>query len=632
MSASRRCLLLTLGVLTAGCSYVFEYAEPTDEVCDSTTDEDLDGDVGCRDSDCREDPLCREVEHCGDGIDNDLNGAIDCQDRACLASDAVLCPEDWSRACRDGRDNDQDGFADADDADCWEIAAPTFSRCLAWPEHRFEAELRSLDETREEFYLEADALPVEVSLPGAAGLRLAPGSTLGTLDTFAVPSLGHELRVIVDGDISVALALASTAPPGVPADALEPVLRVHVSEDELVVESGGAESRARRRAAIGLLVITDVRVELLPVPGLSSASAQATSIELGATASPSSGAARIVISTRTGGMVSNLSLRVPERGCLTGRPVPQAPGTRRYGRVAPNTGLGAVGLRIDGVESFDRRCVITADCDTEGRVRPVSYAGPGWNRRPLAWSETTLAHVTIALDGSDFVAMAFTADGRGFATRSPDCDTWAPWVPTPSVNAPRSSALSCADRGEAEHDVSLVIGEPPERDTERALFVALPHAFGVDLYRQPLDAELSAATPIDYDAPPFARFVGARPPLRVTEMGGTLIAMHATDPFAPPAPGASTSEDGFLVEVRRADGTWFVPEISNGSIAGPLLGPTTFPRTFDRDGATRALLLGEGGCVSFLYTGLGDAHELLGAEPRTLAVGTTNRRSSDCLP
>ncbi len=112
------------------------------EICTTDVDEDLDGDIGCDDSDCAMDVACYELDctdgvsgddddlidcmdpdcddsvdcvelDCADGIDNDLDGDIDCLDTQCLGTAA--CPE---IECDDGLDNDDDSAIDCADSDC----------------------------------------------------------------------------------------------------------------------------------------------------------------------------------------------------------------------------------------------------------------------------------------------------------------------------------------------------------------------------------------------------------------------------------------------------------------------------------------------------------------------------------
>jgi hypothetical protein len=52
------------------------------EVCNNGTDDDLDGDTDCADSDCTGDSSCMEV--CNNTTDDDLDGATDCDDPDCL--------------------------------------------------------------------------------------------------------------------------------------------------------------------------------------------------------------------------------------------------------------------------------------------------------------------------------------------------------------------------------------------------------------------------------------------------------------------------------------------------------------------------------------------------------------------
>lgn len=84
---------------------------PELEDCSDGIDNDLDGDVDCRDWECRDPRRC--PEDCTDGWDNDGDGLTDCQDRDCMNPES--CPED----CEDGLDNDGDWLVDRADPDCW---------------------------------------------------------------------------------------------------------------------------------------------------------------------------------------------------------------------------------------------------------------------------------------------------------------------------------------------------------------------------------------------------------------------------------------------------------------------------------------------------------------------------------
>jgi len=78
--------------------------------CTDGEDEDLDGDVDCRDSDCVVDPAC--TEDCGNGLDDDLDGRTDCRDDYCALSSQ--CAE----TCDNALDDDGDGQTDCDDRGC----------------------------------------------------------------------------------------------------------------------------------------------------------------------------------------------------------------------------------------------------------------------------------------------------------------------------------------------------------------------------------------------------------------------------------------------------------------------------------------------------------------------------------
>ncbi|MFT7624909.1 MAG: hypothetical protein ACI9WU_004100, partial [Myxococcota bacterium] len=62
------------------------------EICDSTTDEDQDGVIGCLDPDCQDHETCGEI--CDDGMPNDTDGLNDCADPECADSIACVPPGD----------------------------------------------------------------------------------------------------------------------------------------------------------------------------------------------------------------------------------------------------------------------------------------------------------------------------------------------------------------------------------------------------------------------------------------------------------------------------------------------------------------------------------------------------------
>lgn len=76
--------------------------------CSDGQDDDEDGQVDCVDPDCQGTADCKE-SNCADGVDNDSDGLVDCKDPDCPG-----CKED----CGDGVDNDGDGMVDCQDADC----------------------------------------------------------------------------------------------------------------------------------------------------------------------------------------------------------------------------------------------------------------------------------------------------------------------------------------------------------------------------------------------------------------------------------------------------------------------------------------------------------------------------------
>jgi hypothetical protein len=64
------------------------------EVCNNTTDDDLDGNVDCADTDCGSTTFCNESvteNGCTDGVNNDNDGLVDCADPDCV-SNTTACP------------------------------------------------------------------------------------------------------------------------------------------------------------------------------------------------------------------------------------------------------------------------------------------------------------------------------------------------------------------------------------------------------------------------------------------------------------------------------------------------------------------------------------------------------------
>ena len=77
------------------------------EDCDNGTDDDLDGDIDCADSDCADDPICNCDED-ADGYDGASCGGDDCND-----SNALINPG-MDEYCN-GYDDDCDGVTDESD-------------------------------------------------------------------------------------------------------------------------------------------------------------------------------------------------------------------------------------------------------------------------------------------------------------------------------------------------------------------------------------------------------------------------------------------------------------------------------------------------------------------------------------
>ena len=101
---------------------------PTTENCTDGLDNDCDGAVDCRDSNCSANPACVTcrplAEVCDDGIDNDCDQAIDCADSDCELTcnppggGCEPTARSERKRCGDLVDNDCDGVMDCDDKDC----------------------------------------------------------------------------------------------------------------------------------------------------------------------------------------------------------------------------------------------------------------------------------------------------------------------------------------------------------------------------------------------------------------------------------------------------------------------------------------------------------------------------------
>lgn len=91
---------------------------PPVEICDDGQDNDLDGDIDCEDSNCRDVAACLEntALKCADGDDNDLDGDVDCEEADCL--EFAYCQERDEASCADRKDNDNDGLVDCREQEC----------------------------------------------------------------------------------------------------------------------------------------------------------------------------------------------------------------------------------------------------------------------------------------------------------------------------------------------------------------------------------------------------------------------------------------------------------------------------------------------------------------------------------
>jgi len=86
--------------------------------CNDGIDNDGDGRVDCRDSDCAMDPVCcvGRPEICDNGTDDDCNMLIDCADMACTGSPECCMP--IPESCTNGSDDDCDMLIDCADPSC----------------------------------------------------------------------------------------------------------------------------------------------------------------------------------------------------------------------------------------------------------------------------------------------------------------------------------------------------------------------------------------------------------------------------------------------------------------------------------------------------------------------------------
>jgi hypothetical protein len=91
-------------------NYFFSDISIPDEVCDDGLDNDLNGEIDCKDTACAQHRSCiTPPEICDNGRDDDNDGWTDCQD-----SDCPGCVE----ICDNGKDDDFDGKKDCQDSDC----------------------------------------------------------------------------------------------------------------------------------------------------------------------------------------------------------------------------------------------------------------------------------------------------------------------------------------------------------------------------------------------------------------------------------------------------------------------------------------------------------------------------------
>jgi hypothetical protein len=90
------------------------------EICDSTVDDDGDGDIDCADDDCLNNVACEGTEVCDSGSDEDGDGDVDCADTDCAGTQTCTPP---GEDCSTTDDEDGDGDAGCADSDCFGAAA-----------------------------------------------------------------------------------------------------------------------------------------------------------------------------------------------------------------------------------------------------------------------------------------------------------------------------------------------------------------------------------------------------------------------------------------------------------------------------------------------------------------------------
>jgi len=132
--------------------------EMDDETCSDGIDNDGDGLIDCKDTECKYSPVVtvcgsgeNTVEACSDGIDNDNDGYTDCRDWDCNKNPYVkICKKGkytfakegaTNETCSDGIDNDGDGFFDCEDYSCQNNPAVTHCSCEVYSELK---EIRSI--------------------------------------------------------------------------------------------------------------------------------------------------------------------------------------------------------------------------------------------------------------------------------------------------------------------------------------------------------------------------------------------------------------------------------------------------------------------------------------------------------
>ncbi len=104
-AANESFIIVVDGWSTACGSFDISAMAVPPEDCTDGTDNDLDGDADCDDSDCQNLVACNEFAGgagaCSDGADNDNDGDTDCDDLDCKIGDPITCPPEPGDSCVD---------------------------------------------------------------------------------------------------------------------------------------------------------------------------------------------------------------------------------------------------------------------------------------------------------------------------------------------------------------------------------------------------------------------------------------------------------------------------------------------------------------------------------------------------